>query len=99
MDQAIMFEESISMPKFVLSFEVPPDELERRLLERGKTSGRSDDNIDSIRKRFKTFKDISQPCLTRYKDLKLLHEVDGARPPEVVWQEVQKIFMDHGFKQ
>ena len=26
-----------------------------RLLERGKTSGRSDDNLESIRKRFRTY--------------------------------------------
>ncbi|RYE82513.1 MAG: hypothetical protein EOO65_05390, partial [Methanosarcinales archaeon] len=37
--------------KGVLSFDCPEDEMEKRLLERGKTSGRSDDNIESIRKR------------------------------------------------
>ena len=30
--------------------------MEARLLERGLTSGRSDDNLESIRKRFRTFK-------------------------------------------
>lgn len=29
--------------------------MEERLLGRAKTSGRSDDNIESIKKRFKTF--------------------------------------------
>ena len=36
---------------FVLYFECPETEMERRLLKRGETSGRVDDNIDSIRKR------------------------------------------------
>jgi len=34
-----------------ISYDCPEDELERRLLERAKTSGRSDDNLESIRKR------------------------------------------------
>ena len=29
--------------------------MEERLCERGKTSGRSDDNIETIKKRFQTF--------------------------------------------
>jgi len=29
----------------------------QRLLKRGETSGRSDDNIESIKKRFKTYND------------------------------------------
>jgi len=35
----------------VLYFECPEAEMERRLLKRGETSGRIDDNIESIRKR------------------------------------------------
>jgi len=35
----------------VLMFDVPEAVMEARLLERGKTSGRSDDNADVIRKR------------------------------------------------
>lgn len=38
-------------PKFVLFFDCPEDVLERRLL--GRNEGRSDDNIETIRKRFK----------------------------------------------
>ena len=37
--------------------------LESRLLERGKTSGRSDDNLDAIRKRFRTYSEQTQPFL------------------------------------
>lgn len=38
----------------VLFYDCPEETMEERLLERGKTSGRTDDNIESIRKRFKT---------------------------------------------
>ena len=35
----------------VLFFDCPADVMEQRLMERGKTSGRSDDNAETIRKR------------------------------------------------
>ncbi len=38
--------------KFVLFFDCPEAVMEERLLSRGKTSGRADDNIDSIKKRW-----------------------------------------------
>ena len=34
-----------------LFFDCPADVMEQRLMERGKTSGRSDDNAETIRKR------------------------------------------------
>lgn len=37
---------------FVLFFDCPEDVMEARLLERGKSSGRADDNIESIKKRY-----------------------------------------------
>lgn len=36
----------------VLFFDCPADVMEQRLTERGKTSGRSDDNAETIRKRW-----------------------------------------------
>ena len=43
--------------------------LERRLLERGKTSGRIDDNLESIKKRFKVFMEQSLPVVSHYASL------------------------------
>lgn len=40
--------------------------MEARLLDRGKSSGRSDDNMESIRKRFKTFVNQSVPVVDHY---------------------------------
>lgn len=42
--------------------------LEERVLERGKTSGRSDDNIDALRKRFKTYSEQTKPFLEYYRE-------------------------------
>ena len=38
----------------VLFLDCPENVMEQRLIKRGETSGRSDDNVDSIRKRFHT---------------------------------------------
>lgn len=54
--------------KGVLYFECPESELLKRLIERGKTSGRADDNAESIKKRFKTFIDQSYPVIKYYED-------------------------------
>lgn len=42
--------------------------LEERLLERAKTSGRTDDNIDTIRKRFAVYGEQTKPFLEYYKE-------------------------------
>ena len=46
-----------------LFYECGQAELERRLLDRGKTSGRDDDNIESIKKRFVTFTNDTSPVV------------------------------------
>jgi len=43
-DQADRFEKDVGLPNAVLFFDCPEEEMEKRLLKRGETSGRSDDN-------------------------------------------------------
>jgi len=43
-NQATKFEEDIGLPGAVIFFDCPEEEMEKRLLKRGETSGRSDDN-------------------------------------------------------
>ncbi len=47
----------------VLSLEVPEELLIERMLERGKTSGRADDNLDSIKHRFVEYVAMTLPVL------------------------------------
>ena len=44
-------QENLAVFVQVLFFDCPPDVMEQRLTERGKTSGRSDDNAETIHKR------------------------------------------------
>ena len=61
----------------VLSLEVPENLLIERMLERGKTSGRADDNIDSIKHRFVEYEAKTRPVLDYYQAKGNLHAVNG----------------------
>ena len=54
-DQAMAFEEQVGACAFTLYLDCPEDVMRGRLLERGKSSGRVDDNEATIVKRFKVF--------------------------------------------
>lgn len=63
MDQATRFESTVVESKFVLYFSCGEEELTKRLLKRGESSGRIDDNMESIQKRFQVFKESSYPVI------------------------------------
>lgn len=90
MDQAITFEEIIVPSKFVLFFDCPEDVMLERLMERGKTSGRVDDNIESIKKRFKTFEDTSMPVINMFTEKNKVIKINCAQSVDDVYRDVQK---------
>ena len=71
----------------VLFYDCPEDVMEARLLERGKTSGRTDDNLESIRKRFRTYVNETTPVLQYYEHQGLTRRIDGTRAVDDVWQD------------
>ena len=64
------------------------EELEKRLLERAKTSGRVDDNIETIRKRFKTHIEQSLPIESQLKEMGPIVEVQGNSSVEEVFKNI-----------
>lgn len=90
MDQALKFEEVVCPAKLVLFYDCPEAEMERRLLERGKTSGRSDDNAESIRKRFRTFVETSMPVVDHYEAEDRVVKVDATPSPDKVYAVTQE---------
>eukprot|EP00916_Digyalum_oweni_P024118 GHVL01039902.1.p1 GENE.GHVL01039902.1~~GHVL01039902.1.p1 ORF type:complete len:199 (-),score=60.40 GHVL01039902.1:92-688(-) len=68
--------------------------MEERLLNRGISSNRIDDNIDSIKKRFRTFMDDTMPVVNMYKKMNKLKIVNGENEPDVVWEEIKLIFQN-----
>lgn len=46
--------DQVCLASLVIFFNTSEDVMLQRLLERAKTSGREDDNVETIRKRFRT---------------------------------------------
>ncbi|WWC73013.1 uncharacterized protein I206_106978 [Kwoniella pini CBS 10737] len=89
MDQALKFDESVVKSSFVLFFSTNENILLERLLERGKTSGRDDDNKESIVKRFRTFVETSMPVVDYYRKLGKVVEIDSSPPIDEVYEKVK----------
>ena len=98
LDQATAFEQKVCVSAFTLFFDCPEDEMQRRLLDRGKTSGRSDDNIESIKKRFRTFIETSMPVVEMYEKEGKVVKVDATKAPEAVYKNVKVKFGERGVK-
>ena len=90
--QAIEFERAIGEPHFVLAFEAPESVMLARLVERGKTSGRADDNVASIKKRFETFRAQSQPVIEFYSKLGKVRYVNAERSVEAIFVDAAALF-------
>lgn len=78
--------------QFLLFLDCPQQVMLDRLLERGKTSGRSDDNAESIIKRFKTYEESTRPIIQHFQNLNKIRTVDSNRDPELVFADVAKEF-------
>ena len=78
----------------LISLNVPEAESVTRLLNRGKTSGRSDDNETVIRNRLREYNEKTRPVLQFYRDRGLYVEVDGSAPVGEVRARIAGIVRD-----
>src|SRR5436305_11350030 len=89
MDQALYFEQSVCPSKFTLFFDCDEDTMQKRLLNRGRTSGRSDDNAESIKNRFRVFMETSMPVVDYYEKEGKVVTIDGTQTPDKVYRDVK----------
>jgi UMP-CMP kinase len=74
--------------KFLLFLDCPQEVMLGRLLERGKTSGRNDDNEESIKKRFKTYEESTRPIIEYFESVGKIRSVDSNRAADAVFSDV-----------
>ncbi len=75
-----------------LYFDVPRDELIRRMLARGRATGRTDDTEEVIKHRLDVYDEHTLPLLDYYARREKLISVNGARPvPEVTWSAIVQL--------
>lgn len=77
---------------FLLFLDCPQEIMLARLLERGKTSGRSDDNEESIKKRFLTYENSTRPIIEQFRSQRKIRQVDSNRDIEEVFSDVSACF-------
>lgn len=100
MDQAHKFEDEVCESAFTLFFECSEEVMLKRLLKRGETSGREDDNIESIKKRFRTFVETSMPVVDYFEGSGKVVRIDSTTNAEGVYKQVREqvkvglIFLD-----
>ena len=61
----------------MIELSVPEDELMARLINRGKESGRSDDNEETIKKRLNVYHTQTSPLIDWYEKEGIHHHVEG----------------------
>jgi adenylate kinase len=73
-----------------LNLEVPNDELMARMIERGKTSGRSDDNPETIKARLDVYEKQTKPVLDFYKKEGVVANIKGVGSIEGIFADIKK---------
>ncbi|XP_023699721.1 UMP-CMP kinase-like [Paramormyrops kingsleyae] len=77
--------------RFVLFFNCSNQVCVERCLERGKSSGRTDDNRESLEKRIQTYLQSTTPIIQLYEQQGKLRTVDASRSVEEVFADVKNL--------
>jgi adenylate kinase family enzyme len=82
-----IFGRETELPK-MLYLECPYAVLEQRILGRANFTGRSDDNVESIKLRFDTFKSETLPTVELFRSKNLCVEIDTSQDRQTVYAQV-----------
>mmetsp|Transcript_28305 Transcript_28305/g.32744 ORF Transcript_28305/g.32744 Transcript_28305/m.32744 type:complete len:975 (+) Transcript_28305:18-2942(+) len=89
-EQALYLERFFREIDFIINYDCPEETLVTRLVERGKTSGRADDNEETIRKRVQVFNQSTRPALDFYRRLGKVRTINSDRSVSDVYKSTLK---------
>lgn len=72
----------------MIELSVPEEELMARLLNRGKLTGRSDDNEETIKKRLDVYHNQTAPLIEWYEKEGIHHHVEGLGTVEEIFDRI-----------
>ena len=75
----------------LVDLKVSENELIDRLIIRGKTSGRSDDNIETIKKRLDVYHKLTEPVNDFYKNKNQYTPIDGMGTIEEIFGRISEV--------
>ncbi|CAG8474709.1 9766_t:CDS:2 [Dentiscutata heterogama] len=78
-------------PHFILFLDCDKEVMKQRLLKRGETSGRIDDNIETIEKRFKVFEEESLPVIEYFGEKEKVHRIPCTESPDEVYLKIRPL--------
>lgn len=78
----------------LIDLHVDEKETIQRLINRGRTSGRSDDNEDTIRKRLVVYHKQTEPVADFYRNLNKYQRVDGMGTIGDIFQRIDEILKE-----
>jgi adenylate kinase len=85
-----------NMPTDVLiDLHVDNQELINRLLSRGQTSGRSDDNLETIKNRLEIYKEKTAAVSNYYKNLNKYANIDGMGTVDEIFERVSLVLDEY----
>jgi adenylate kinase len=91
-DQAVALKAMLESHKtdvsVMINLEVTRQELIDRLLLRGATSGRSDDNLETIEKRINVYEEQTKPVIEFYKKEKKLVSIKGIGSIDTIFNNI-----------
>ena len=76
----------------VIVFEADRDELIKRILNRGETSGRSDDTEESVSVRLEVYENDTAPLIEYYKQRNLVSKINAVGEVENIYNLILKEF-------
>lgn len=79
----------------VVGLEVPDEELVKRLLNRGKETGRADDNEETIKKRLHVYHNQTSPLREHYMKAHKYVAIDGNREIDHIFDSITKELDKH----
>lgn len=79
--------------KFVLYLECSREEMNKRMGNRSKNSGRLDDNENIFEKRINTFFERTYPCIRMLSYFEKIVEIDTERVPSFVYEDIRSVFL------
>ena len=84
-----MLEKRNANVNIVIGLDVPEDELVTRLLKRGQESGRSDDNLETIKKRLDVYHNQTSPLRDYYINEGNYAAINGLGSIEQIFEDIK----------
>ncbi|XP_015222435.1 adenylate kinase isoenzyme 5 isoform X2 [Lepisosteus oculatus] len=82
------FEKKIGPPTLLLYVDAGADTMVKRLLKRGETSGRVDDNEETIKKRLDTYYKATEPVIAFYEGRGIVRKIHAEGTVDDVFKQV-----------